>query len=123
MAHKKVLAVDLDGTLLKYDKFRGWDHFGEPNEGMIELLEKVREAGWEIAIWSVRKESEEMKSHLAKLNVPYDYINWQPWPKDGGPKISADVYLDDRAIQFDGKVAGLLEKILNFETWWKQEIK
>ena len=121
MAHKKNLAVDLDGTLFKYDKFRSWDHFGEPNEGIVELLMKVKEAGWNIIIWTVRQETEKMKEHLAKYNIPYDYINWQPWPKDGSRKIAADVYLDDRGIRFDGKTEGLLEQILNFKPWFKEE--
>lgn len=119
MTHKKSLAVDLDGTLLKYDKFRGWNHFGEPNEGMVELLQKIKDAGWNIIIWTVRKETEEMKEHLAKYNIPYDYINWQPWPKDGSRKISFDVCLDDRNIRFEGKTEGLFEQIINFKPWFK----
>lgn len=121
MAHKKVLAVDLDGTLLKYDRFRGLDHFGEPVEGMVELLLKVREAGWDIVIWTVREKSVIMIEHLLKYNVPYDYINHYPWPNGGSEKVSADVYLDDRAIRFEGKTNGLLEQILNFKPWHKEE--
>lgn len=121
MAHKKVLAVDLDGTLLQYDKYRGKDIFGAPNPGMVELLEQVKSAGWTIVIWTVRQESEAMKEHLLKFNIQYDYINWQPWPKDGSRKITADVYLDDRGLRFDGKTDGLLDKILNFKPWFKEE--
>ena len=116
MAHIKHLAVDLDGTLLDYQDFNP-DTFGDPIPGMVDLPQKIKEAGWKIIIWTVRKKSDAMVEHLKKHNVPYDYINWQPWPKDGSRKVSADVYLDDRAIQFNGKADGLLEQILNFKSW------
>lgn len=119
MARKKNLAVDLDGTLLEYNGYKGATHFGDPLPGMVDLLNKVKEAGWCIIIWTARRETGAMKEHLAKHNIPYDYINCHPWPKDGSNKVSADIYLDDRAINFDGKSEGLLEKILNFEPWYK----
>jgi len=116
MAHTKHLAVDLGGTLLDYQDFNP-DTFGDPMPGMVELLNQVKEAGWKIIIWTVRKKSDAMVEHLKKHNVPYDYINWQPWPRNGSRKVSADVYLDDRAIRFEGKADGLLEQILNFKSW------
>ena len=117
MAHTKHLAVDLDGTLLQYDGNQRGDVFGDPIPGMIETLQGVRDAGWKIIIWTVRRESPLMIEHLKKHNVPYDYINWQPWPKDGSNKVSADVFLDDRALRFDGNTNGLLKKILEFKPW------
>jgi hypothetical protein len=120
MDHDKHLAVDLDGTLLQYQDFNP-STFGEPVEGMVELLHQVRAAGWKIIIWTVRRETQSMIDHLEKHNVPYDYINWQPWPEDSSNKVSADVYLDDRAIQFSGNTEGLLEKILNFKPWNKDK--
>lgn len=119
MGHTKHLAVDLDGTLLEYQDFNP-NTFGGPVPGMIELLNQVKKAGWKIIIWTVRKKSDAMIEHLKKHNVPYNYINWQPWPRDGSRKVSADLYLDDRAIKFEGTTNGLLEQILNFKAWNKK---
>lgn len=117
---KKVLAVDMDGTLIQYDYWRGVEHYGDPIPGMREVLQEVRDAGWCIVIWTVRSDNNATRNHLIKHNIPFDYINESPYsPSDVGPKIPADVYLDDRAINFSGSVEGLINRILNFEKWYK----
>lgn len=118
---KKVLAVDLDGTLLQYDGWKGEAHYGEPNPGMREVLKQVAEAGWVIVIWTTRGGDGAIRRHLSKHNIPFDYINKNPHgPPGASPKIFADVYLDDRALRFEGETAGLAEKILAAEPWFEK---
>ena len=113
----KVLAVDLDGTLLKDDH----PALGKVLPGIIDVLEIVRAAGWKIAIWTVRNEDAKVRKHLESAGVPFDYINENPYgPTGGSRKIYADAYLDNHAIQFNGDTKGLAEQIINFKSWDKR---
>ena len=110
----KVLALDLDDTTL----FDAHPALGKPIDGIIQQLEVLKAMGWLITIWTVRNESKEIAEHLKKLGVPFDYINENPFgPSGGSRKIYADVYLDDRALNFDGETKGLAEKINSFKPW------
>jgi hypothetical protein len=117
---KRVLAVDLDGTLLKYDGWKGDSYYGEPVQGMREVLQKIRNAGWIIVIWTTRGSKGAIQKHLANYNIPFDYINKNPGgPSGQSPKIFADVYLDDRAIRFEGHTEGLANRILTAVPWFE----
>jgi hypothetical protein len=116
----KILALDLDGTVLNYDGGYSPNEFGEAIRGMVEELEKLQESGVKIVIWSCRGDSPEMREHLKSQGVPYDYINDHPWNGPDGPrKIHADWYLDDKSIEFNGIAAGLAERVLSHQPWWK----
>ena len=113
----KVLAVDLDGTLLKDDH----PALGKPIPDVVAVLHAVRAAGVKIVIWTVRDEDEKVRKHLLDADVPFDYIYENPFgPSNGSRKIYADVYLDNHAIQFDGETKGLAERIVNFKPWDKK---
>jgi len=114
------LAVDLDGTLLEYSDFG--NPLGKLIPGMKEELEKVKAAGWRIAIWTVRSNIEEIKVLLDENGIPYDGINeYDNEPEDSSRKMAARVYLDDRAILFNGKTEGLAEKIISFKPWYRRD--
>ncbi len=111
----RVLAIDLDGTLLTYTEP---PYFGKLLPGMAEELKKLKNAGWVITMWTCRVDSEELRLHLNLLNIPYDYINQNPFgPEECSDKIYADVYLDDHALNFNGDTNGLFDKIVNFKPW------
>lgn len=115
----KILAVDLDGTILKYDDID--KPMGEPIPGIADVLAGVKSAGWCVIVWTVRNNLDEIRAHLNKHGVPFDYINENPWqPSGGSAKVAAHVYLDDRALRFEGDTQGLTEKILNFRPWYKE---
>ena len=114
MARPKVVAVDLDDTIL-HDEFPG---MGKPIDGMREQLQAVRELGWKIAIWTVRNEDKEVAERLKKYQIPFDFINENPYgPPNGSRKIYADLYLDNRALTFDGNTKNLARKIVEFKPW------
>jgi hypothetical protein len=119
---KKVLAIDMDGTLLQYDGWKGDAHYGDPNPGMKQMLEEIRKAGWLIVVWTTRGGDGAIRNHLAKHQIPFDYINKNPGgPPSSSPKIFADVYLDDRAVRFEGTTEGLAKKILEAKPWFEAE--
>jgi len=117
-----VLAIDLDGTLLQYDGWKGPEHFGVLIEGMVKVLRQLREKGWKISIWTTRAADDALRAHLQRHDVPYDYINENPHGPTGSPKIFADVYLDDRALRFEGSTTGLTERIVASVPWFEERI-
>ena len=45
---------DLDGTLAKYDGWKGIDHIGEPVKPMVELIKQMRDKGKVVKIMTAR---------------------------------------------------------------------
>jgi len=108
----KVIAVDLDGVILEFDKWKGHKHFGKPIPGAREALEKLKELGFVIVIWTTRDNVDDIARVLKEHNIPFDYINENPFqPPDCSNKIYADVYVDDRAVEFNGNWDEVIEKI------------
>ena len=112
-----VVAVDLDGTLCPYKEGAPAD-IEPPIPGMLRELGALKAAGWVICIWTVRPTTPELARKLKEHRVPFDHINENPHgPPNGSNKIYADVYLDDKAMTFNGDTSGLAEKILRFKPW------
>jgi hypothetical protein len=117
-----IVAVDFDATLSQKAVWTGvrTDPL-PPSPGMPELLRELRDIGCQIIIWTCRSEPKEIKKWCEKYNVPFDAINenvhetYRPQPK-----IFADVYLDDKALFYDGKsTLGLLGEILKRKREWQ----
>ena len=86
---------------------------GKPIPKAKESLQKLKERGYIIIIWTTRNNKEEIAYYLKKLGIPFDYINENPFqPPDCSNKIYADCYVDDKAIEFRGDWQEVLGKIL-----------
>lgn len=48
------IGVDLDGTLVKYDHWRGPEHIGEPIPAMVERVKKMIDDGVDVRIFTAR---------------------------------------------------------------------
>lgn len=48
------IGFDLDGTLAKYDGFKGVQHIGEPIPKMVELAKKYLKDGYKVKILTAR---------------------------------------------------------------------
>ena len=46
------IGVDLDGTLAKYDGFKGWDQIGEPVETMVKRIQAWRKRGIVVKVFT-----------------------------------------------------------------------
>lgn len=110
---RKIIAVDLDGTITEYDGWQGEKHIGEPIDGCVEVLKKLKKSHV-IIIHTCRNNLEYVKKYLDKHQIPYDYINENPYQPDsaGNDKIFAHHYIDDRAVKFDGDWKEVEDKIM-----------
>ena len=117
----KILALDVDGTLLHYDGFKGRDEFGETLQGMVEELNILKENKWVIVIWTCRPNTPALREHLKAQDVPFDYVNEHPWNGPDDPrKIYADVYADDKGVEANGIAAGFADRVMSHQPWWQQ---
>jgi len=119
MTNQKYVCVDLDGTIAHYKEWKGEDFFGEPVAGVQSALELLKKEGWRIIIYTTRINSKLIEDYLYKNSIPFDHINYNPnQPKNAiGGKPYADVYIDDRGIQFNGNWAITAAEVLQFSPW------
>lgn len=60
------IGVDLDGTLARYDGWRGIDHIGEPIPLMVERVKRWLAEGREVRIFTARVAVPEPERRLAR---------------------------------------------------------
>jgi hydroxymethylpyrimidine pyrophosphatase-like HAD family hydrolase len=93
---EKWLAVDMDGTLIHYDKFQGHDVFGDIIEPILAAVKERKLEGWHIAIYTARAHTIQncdfIRDFLTSCGVPFDLITnvKKPYFKE---------FWDDRAVQ------------------------
>lgn len=115
---KQTVVFDFDGVIHSYTSgWKGVDVVSDPPvPGIKESIDEIRNAGYEVAVVSTRCASKEglnaVETYLADNEIEVDKVC-----KEKPPAI---VYIDDRALCFDGKPHTLLDKIKNFEPWNKQ---
>lgn len=123
MGSYRTVAVDFDGVISRYDGWKGPGVFGGPIEGCREELEKLKEEGWTVIIFTTRGvDIDLVRNYLVKHKIPFDHINENrpDAPKNiSDKKVIADCYIDDRAINFDGCWEGMAKKVLEFKPYYQ----
>lgn len=118
---KKTVVFDFDGVIHSYKS--GWK--GEtkipdpPVPGIDRALKSLHDAGYEVVIVSTRCSS--VFGRMAIENWLDMYGLTYLVDRVCKEKPPAIVYIDDRAICFDGKPESLLEKIQDFKPWYQKE--
>ena len=115
---KKTVVFDFDGVIHSYTS--GWQGIDaipdDPVDGISEAIDNIRNVGYEVVVVSTRckeeKGVEAIKHWLFKWCIDVDAVMAEKPP--------ALVYIDDRAICFDGDAKSLLDKINNFSPWYAQ---
>ena len=100
---RKVIAVDFDGTLCE----NRFPEIGEPNTELISQLAEEQQAGAAVILWSCRsgKHLKEAVKWAKDHGLRFDYVNRNTPERirayrSDCRKVSADVYIDDRAALF-----------------------
>lgn len=114
----KTVVFDFDGVIHSYKS--GWQGIDvipdEPVEGIGTAIDSIRNKGYKVVIVSTRCSTEEGKLAIAewlnKYNIVVDDVVAEKPP--------AIVYVDDRAITFDGDCNTLLDKIESFKPWYNK---
>ncbi len=100
--------IDLDGTIHKYSKgFLDGSIYDEPFEGAKEVIDWLKNQGYEIVIFTTRASKENALKTGNDHNKQIE--NTETWLTDHGiyydritaEKIAADFYIDDRAIHIN----------------------
>ncbi len=108
----RVVCLDFNGVL---DTYTGWKGRGDeypPREGVKEFLAALKEEGYHIVVVSA---------------IPYGFV--RDWAERYGlahlvdeftnRKPAAHVYVDDRAVRFDGDYEATLQAIREFRPYWE----
>lgn len=120
------IAIDFDGVLHGYSQgYQDGEIYDPPVPGAAEAMKKLKEQGHYLYIFTTRTnkifkkkgdakdekyQENQIKEWMAKYDIPYDKI----WTFG---KPMADLFIDDRAINFAGKWNETLETVANFKTW------
>ena len=101
---RQIWAVDFDGTLCD----NWWPNIGPANYELINVLKSARKAGIALILWTCREgelleqalqwcRDQGLEFDAANENLPEVIAAYEQNPR----KISATLYLDDRAVHID----------------------
>ena len=108
--HKKTIAIDLDGVLNNYTKYT--DDIPDIKDGAKEFIETLSK-DYELILFTNR--SPKLATEWLIKNNLNNYF------KDvTSVKPIAFMYIDDRAIKFNGNYDKTLKEIKNFKAYWKE---
>jgi hypothetical protein len=119
---RRTIAVDFDGVLHQWDGLWKGYHVieGTPTVGAMAWLDTIVH-DYDIVVFTVRGNSwrgrRAVKKWLAKWSFMEPHKLRQI--KVTAKKPPALVYLDDRAMRFDGKNWPSAERIRGARPWWK----
>ena len=111
-ANKPIVCVDLDGVLNAFDGWRGADFFHPPRDGAREFLTRLNQQGYRVVVFTVRwaPHVEQWLAEHGLASLVSEVTNQKP---------PAHVYVDDRAICFQGDFGSTLEQISQFRAHWE----
>lgn len=117
----KTIAVDMDGVLSQYHGWEGDDKIGFPILGAREGMEELKKLDFHIVVHTTRGDAQ-VKEWLGRFKVPYDEINVNSAisGQNRGKPVAA-IYLDDRAIVFNGSWKEAIKRVKVFQAWWEGE--
>lgn len=113
---RRVACIDFDGVIADYSEgFQGVCVYGKPMPGAAGALCRLAADGWRIIVLTARRDAETpfIERYLDKHGIPYSTVTTR--------KPSAHVYVDDRAIRFDGDWEKTLREILGFEPYYHRK--
>ncbi len=91
-----IVAVDFDGTVVD----NHWPKVGEEAPGAVDALLLLSNAGHRIVLWTCRCEAalEDAVAWFEERGIQLAGVNDVPGRQGPSPKLSADVYIDDKGL-------------------------
>jgi len=114
MPEPLTVCVDLDGVLNLFDGWKGADFFHPPRPGAEEFLRALAAQNYRVIVFTVRW-AEHVEQWL-DANGLRDLVAGVT-----DKKPAAHVYLDDRAICFQGDFTQALRQIQDFKAHWESK--
>lgn len=108
---QKTIVIDWNGVLDTYQGWKGPDYTYPMRPGTPEFLRNLSSSGYKIVIMTAA-DPEAVKKWLSDND-----IDWMV-AKVTNEKVPAIVYLDDRAVCFNGNYDDALASILSFKPHW-----
>lgn len=117
MKGKPTIVFDFDGVIHSYTS--GWQGIDvvpdPPVEGIREVIEQLRKKYRLVVVSSRCREKsgkQATEKWLREQGIEVDHVTFEKEP--------AVVYVDDRALTFDGDTGKLQERIHAFKPWHKR---
>lgn len=116
MSKDRDIAVDLDGTIHSYTSGFQANKFDPPVEGAIQALYDLSTKFKTVWIFTARDilapVERWIKKEFEAAGLPYpDNI------KCTNRKPKADIYIDDKALKFEGKWSETMKQVDEYKTW------
>lgn len=119
---KKTVAIDFDGVINSYKSgWKGPAETDEPVPGAALAINTLVDRGYKVVIYSTRAGSPEGKKAIARYLSDMDVEPRVIEITDKKP--IADVYIDDRAVTFDGNWPAMLERVESFKPWIEKSMR
>jgi DNA-binding Lrp family transcriptional regulator len=105
------VCIDFDGVIA--EETPSIEHFGAAIPGAKEAIYSLMKSGNKIIIHTARPDTHEsimkLMAYLDENDIPYDDININSECSWSTPKPPADLYIDDRALRFNGNWSETLQ--------------
>ena len=109
MEYNKTIAIDLDCVLDEYIKYT--DNIPPVRSGAREFIIKLAK-DYKLILFTNRNPKQATEWLIQNnLNDYFDEVT--------NVKPIASIYIDDRAVNFQGDYEKTLKEIENFKVWWK----
>lgn len=115
----KIICIDIDGTIIHFTEWVDSDHFGTVLKDAPEATHILHKEGWYVIIYTTRADKRATGKFLNDNGFYFDSINENPYQPENakGGKPIADIYVDDRAICFNGNWEETLKEVRKFKPW------
>jgi hypothetical protein len=109
---RPIVCVDLNGVLDSYSGWKDGKHFDPPRDGAGAFLDALRARGYRVVVHTTRWR-DDVDSWLRDygLRDKVDDIT--------NEKVPAHVFIDDRALTFQGDFARTLAELDSFAAHWE----
>jgi len=108
------LCIDFDGIFNVYKGYHGPDELFEPAEGIEEFLRELKKMDEDIVVFTAR-DKDKVKEWLIHYGLD-GYIT-----SISNIKIPAIMYIDDRAVKFNGDFKDALKEVTEFKVHWNDD--